>query len=77
MSTKIRRTQIQIETHEVTIIKSGRKHNAVYCGHCEKRVSGYTEQQVSAFLRLIQTNELHLIETNDGLLVCGESLDSN
>lgn len=77
MSTKIRRTEIQIESHEVTIIKSGHRHNAVYCEHCEKPVSGYTQRQVSAFLRLVQTNGLHLIETNDGLLLCGESLDSN
>ena len=76
MTNTTHRTEIQIETHDVTIIRRQRREFSVYCNRCEKDVSTFTSQQISSWLRMIQTGDIHLIETDQGKLVCRNSLEA-
>ena len=79
MSNKIRRTEINIETHAVTIIRMRGSQTSIYCQRCQKTVAAFTPAQVSTFLpktdvhRSLETGDFHLINES---LVCGNSLGS-
>ena len=77
-----RKTQITIETHSITIIRTKSERFQAFCEHCEKTVSAFTPEQTAMFLRLdmteicrrIEAGELHLTETGRAVaLVCGNS----
>ena len=72
-----RRTEIQIETHEVTVIRTNRVQASVYCDHCHQNVPTFTSEQVSRWLRMIESGQVHLIEADGGTLVCRNSLEQN
>ena len=83
MKQEKRRTEIYIETHSVTVIRTNGKTLAAHCERCETTVVAFTPNQVALFLglnlaevcRRIETTELHLTQTNRGLaLICGNSL---
>ena len=79
MTIKIRRREIQIETHAVTIIRGLGPQNTKYCEHCRSSVVGFTLDQAAAFLLKsdIQTSidrgDFHLVNES---LVCSNSLDN-
>ncbi|MDQ3749633.1 MAG: hypothetical protein M3367_11595 [Acidobacteriota bacterium] len=86
MKKTTRRTEIQIETHEVTIIRTASGANLVYCEQCARRVTAFTLEQVSAFLRMtlsdvcgfIANTKFHLVGKERGVaLVCGGSLNND
>ena len=76
MTNTTHRTEIQIETHDVTIIRTRGRQFSVYCDRCKQDVSTFTSQQISSWLRMIQTGDIHLIETDQGKLVCRNSLEA-
>jgi hypothetical protein len=80
-----RRTQITIETHSITIIRTNGKSPTTFCDCCQTNVAVFAPEQIAAFLRLtltevcrrIETNELHLIDTQRRIaLICGGSLNN-
>jgi len=79
MTTKIRRTEIQIETHEVTTIRGLSGQNSKYCDRCKKSVIGLTLDQAAPFLLKsnIQASavrgDFHFVNES---LVCSNSLDN-
>lgn len=78
-----RKTEITIETHSITIIRTNDRRFSAHCEHCQKTVSAFTLEQTAVFLRLdlteicrrIEAGELHLTETGRtaAALVCGNS----
>ena len=50
MTNKIRRTEIQIETHSVTTIRGLGDQNTKFCERCQSSVIGFTLDQATAFL---------------------------
>ncbi|MEP6924410.1 MAG: hypothetical protein ABI954_08080 [Pyrinomonadaceae bacterium] len=81
MENKTRRTEIFIETHSVTIIRTNSKPLSVWCEVCRKVVTAFSPEQIALALRLdgdamrefCQTGEIHSINDNNSLL-CGDSL---
>jgi hypothetical protein len=83
MTNKIRRTEIQIEIHEVKIIRRRGKRRVVYCEQCQAEVTAFTLEQTAAFFQLTLTevcrfvgdNQIHLVSSRRGVpLVCAGSL---
>lgn len=79
---KIRRTEIQIETHEIKIIRLRGKQVSIYCQCCQRTVRTFTLEQTAAFFdmtltdvcRLIGADKFHLVSSTRGVpLVCGNS----
>jgi hypothetical protein len=77
-----RRTEITIETHSITIIRTNDRRFSAHCERCGKTVSAFTPEQIAVFLRLdlneicrrIESGELHLTETGRAVaLICGNS----
>jgi len=76
-----RKTQITIETHSITIIRTtGTPFNA-HCEICRQRVSAFASHEIANALRLstdeVETlhraGEIHAVDSNNKL-VCGNSL---
>lgn len=57
-------------SHDVTIIRSGRRRFTVFCENCQKAVSIFTSQQVSIWLAEIKTGQTEPIETGHGSIIC-------
>lgn len=83
MKQEKRRTEIYIETHSVTIIRTKGKSPAAHCERCGTTVAAFTPAQVAVFFRFslaevcrrIENAEMHLTQTNRSLaLICGNSL---
>lgn len=79
---KKRRTEITIETHSITIIRTNDQRFSSFCERCDKTVSAFSPEQLAMFMRLdlneicrrIESGELHLTETGRTVaLVCGNS----
>jgi hypothetical protein len=77
-----RRTEITIETHSITIIRTSDQRFSSFCERCEKTVSAFTPEQLATLMRLelneicrrVDSGELHLTETGRSFaLVCGNS----
>jgi hypothetical protein len=78
-----RKTEITIETHSITIIRTKSGQFSTHCQYCRKTVSAFTPAQTATFLRLdlneiyrrIGAGELHLTETGRtaAALICGNS----
>lgn len=77
-----RRTEITIETHSITIIRTKSKRFSARCERCGETVSAFAPEQFAAFLQLeiaevcrrLETGELHLTETGRAVaLICGNS----
>ncbi|HQU85943.1 MAG TPA: hypothetical protein PKY59_22645, partial [Pyrinomonadaceae bacterium] len=47
-----RKTEITIETHSITVIRTKGKRFSVFCEQCRKTVSAFTPEQTAFFLRL-------------------------
>ena len=78
-----RRTEIQIETHEIWVIQFGSGLATAICERCSEQVSLISREQASHILRttvtevdkLIELNKVHLAgKTRDCPLICGKSL---
>ena len=77
-----RKTEITIETHSITIIRTNDRRFSAHCERCGETVSAFTPEQTAIFMRLdaaeiyrrIESNELHLIKNGRAIaLVCGNS----
>jgi len=76
-----RQTEITIETHSLTIIRTrgAAKANFIYCRNCRMNVATFAQAQavlifrvaVPEIERLFQTNQIHLA---DNAALCGNSL---
>ena len=78
-----RRTEITIETHSITIMRTNGQRFSAHCKRCEKTVSAFAPKQVAAFLRLdltevcrrIEAKQIHLTNDDEGVaMVCANSL---
>lgn len=85
MEDKTRRKRIVIETHSITIIRTGGKSLSAFCEHCRASVTALAPEQIAIFLqvtpaevcRRLETGELHFTgaQTSSAALVCGNSLN--
>lgn len=82
MTSKTHRTEINIETHEIKIIRQRGKPISVYCEYCEAMTTGFTLEETAALFettltdvcRRIGAGEFHLVSSTRGVpLVCGKS----
>ena len=81
MTDKIRRRQIQIETHEVTIIRR-QSNRFAYCQVCQAMVAAITPDDLALLTRrpleeiLTAQSEIHFIDASEGTegAICGASL---
>ena len=78
---RIRRTEITIETHSLTIIRmrADSPTNFVYCRNCRMKTAVFGQKQAALLFRvasteierLLQTGQIHI---NDTSSLCGNSL---
>lgn len=77
-----RRTQIEIETHEITLIRTSGRRSTHYCERCRRTVvaleaEGFAEllkQKPEEIDRRVQADSLHLVNTRPGNgIICGNS----
>lgn len=78
---KMRRTEITIETHSLTIIRtqSGKPLNLKYCRMCDKQSTVFQlahavlifQVALTELKQLLQNNQIHFAENGD---LCGNSL---
>jgi len=77
MTIRIRRREIHIETHELTIISGLSDQPKANCSRCNDIVTAFTFEEVSAFLphadlkTSLEHDDLHMAA---GSLICGNSL---
>lgn len=82
------RTEITIETHEITIIRTRGKKPSAECRHCRKDAEAVSIERSAALLEtsladihlLIKTGELHFLRIAEAgvvPLVCGNSIREN
>jgi hypothetical protein len=83
MISQIHRTEIQIETYELRVLRAGRGNSLVYCEHCDAMVAAVTREQAAEFfelnevtlLLLIETERCHFVETSQpASAICARSL---
>jgi hypothetical protein len=79
-----RRTEITIETHEITVIRTNHKPLSAFCERCQKTVPVFAPEQIAIFFRLplsevcrrVEANEIHLTRSGRGAaLICAVSLE--
>jgi hypothetical protein len=78
------RTEIQIETHEIEIIRLGRRYQKVRCDTCGLDVHAFTAEQAAQILnssatellKLADENKVHVLSATIPQLLCGVSLAS-
>jgi hypothetical protein len=82
MTSQTRRTEIQIETHEVKVIRLRRKPALARCGRCGEIVAALTPEQATEVLEmtqdevslLLEDGRFHLVNSERALaLICGNS----
>jgi hypothetical protein len=80
-----RHTEIKLETHEVTIIRT-RQRRTAFCEFCQANVwmlppdtaAVLVQSTARSIFRRVEAGELHFIETREGaLLVCCKSLETS
>lgn len=77
----IRKRQITIETHSITIIRASGSSAVVTCETCREPVTAFPPAQIATALRLSateiealrQSGEIHS-DSRNSVLVCGNSL---
>ena len=82
MTAKKRRTEIQIETHEIEIVRLASRDLMVPCEICNERAYAFTAHQAAQILnysvsdlsRLAEEGRVHAIAVTMPHLVCGASL---
>ena len=75
MTKKIRRTEINIETRKLTVIRSRGKLQ-VYCPRCQKTVTAFSFVELAEILQMTETGDFHQVQTHDGSFICGNSLEN-
>ena len=54
-----RRTLIEIETHEITVIRTNEKRTTVFCGNCGSEVvAAINEHATLDFANLLERNQM-------------------
>jgi hypothetical protein len=82
MAGKKRRTEIQIETHEIEIVRFASRDLMMLCEICNERAYAFTAHQaaqilnssVSELSRLAEQARVHPIAVSTPHLLCGASL---
>ena len=86
MTSQTRRTEIQIETHEVKVIRLRTRPALARCGRCGEIVTALTPEQATEVLEmtrdevllLLEDGRAHLVNSEHGLaLICCNSFDDN
>ena len=60
MTNKTRRTEIQIETRTVTVIRTRGKQFSAYCEHCRANVPSFTANQTAELLQMTDSDVLQV-----------------
>ena len=60
MTNKTRRTEIQIETRTVTVIRTRGKQFSAYCEHCRTNVPSFTANQTAELLQMTDSDVLQV-----------------
>jgi|KBSSwiStaDraftv2_1062776.scaffolds.fasta_scaffold317008_1 hypothetical protein len=78
------RTEITIETHEVTVIRHSGRQTTGFCHACQSFVSAYLPDEIAGALRwndtdlqvMLETGKIHFIKTAEGVapFICGDSI---
>lgn len=78
---KKRRTEITIETHSITIIRTRNndKSGFVYCRNCKTNVASFRQSHAALIFRvdpseLVRLFQINLIHAADNDALCGSSL---
>jgi hypothetical protein len=78
-----RRTEISIETHEITIVRTSGTRLTAFCEACREDVPAFGLEQIAAVFqmsvsdvcRTIEEKKLHLVTARHSIaLICGNSL---
>jgi hypothetical protein len=78
-----KRTEITVETEQVTVIHRPRSFARAWCVHCRKEVNMVTAEQAAAvagaslrsICRFVEVDDLHFMEKADRVLfICLDSL---
>jgi hypothetical protein len=80
--TRKERTTVTIETHQVTVVSTGRRPRQEWCPECRKRVPMVSAEHAAALLgvtpgsiyRRVEIGALHFMEQESGMLICVASL---
>jgi hypothetical protein len=80
MESKVRRTEIQIETHEVKVIRLPSRPSLALCERCSDIVTALTPEQTADVLgltredvfRLVESERVHLVSP-ERAIICGNS----
>lgn len=78
-----RRTEMFIETHEITIIRTGSGRQTAFCEICQTSVSFFSPEQIAVLLKinldevcgLIETKKFHLTGQHRFAFVCANSFN--
>lgn len=82
MANKTRRTEITIETHEITIIRKGENQSVAFCRDCKANVTVFRLGEIAQLIQrsigdvqdILEKGDFHFIEVSGDSLVCGTSL---
>ena len=82
MTSKTRRTEIQIETHEVKVVRFPSRPSLALCERCSEIVTALTPEQTARLLeiteddvfRLVEGERIHLVNSDPSrVIICGNS----
>jgi hypothetical protein len=62
-----RRTLIEIETHEITVIRTDEKRPIVFCGNCGVEVGAVANEQQVSFRGLLLNGGSHAAAAEDSI----------
>src|SRR5687767_4370877 len=62
MTIKTQRTEIQIETHKVTVIRTRGKQFSAYCEHCGANVTSFTANQTGELLQMTEPTVFQMVD---------------
>ena len=80
---RTRKTKVTVETHQLLVVRRGRRLDEDWCTQCSRRVGMVTADEAAvlagislrAICRNVEVGGLHFKETGDGLLfICLNSL---
>jgi hypothetical protein len=82
MANKTRRTEITIETHEITITRKGGNQRDAFCPGCKSTVTVFRHEEIAQLIQrsigevqdMLEKGDIHFINVSGESLVCGTSL---
>jgi len=76
MSEKTRRIEIQIETHEVTVLRSRKSQPVLYCERCKAVIAEFQPVTAALLTPSSKTSKTHLLGSDGASPVCLNSKEN-